>query len=73
MKKEEAKTKIEEGLKQMSCTDIIFADSEENLIVVTFNCRELTSFVTIIRGWFSSGVHLDPSKNRQYKLDFKNL
>jgi hypothetical protein len=73
MKTEEVKKIIEEALKNMGCTDILFPDLKEGLIVVIFNCKEITSFVTAIPGWTYSGIHLDTSKERQYKIDFQKL
>ena len=71
MNKTEALVKIEEALKKMNCTDIAFPDPQENLIVAVFNCKQVTSFVEDIQGWTYSGIHLDPTKVHQYKIDFK--
>lgn len=73
MQKEQVEKIIEEILKGMGCTEIVFTDSKEDFIVVTFNCKEITSFVTDIQGWTYSGIHLDPTHTRQYKIDFKKL
>ncbi len=70
---EEVKELIDESLKKMGCLDIIFPNSKEDLIVATFNCKEITSFVTGIPGWSYSGIHLDPTGKRQYKIDFKKM
>lgn len=70
MELNEVKIIIESSLKNMGCTDINFPKLEETLIGVVFNCREITSFVTEIPGWTYSGIHLDDSKSRQYKIDF---
>jgi hypothetical protein len=67
----EAKKKIEETLQNMGCTDISFPDMKDDLIVAVFNCKEITSFVADITGWFYSGIHLDPTHGHQYKIDFK--
>lgn len=67
---EEVKKIVANKLKEMGCTDITFPDSKENLIVATFNCKNLTSFKGIIEGWTYSGIHLDPTGKRQYKIDF---
>jgi len=71
MKKEEAKKNIIESLMAMGVTDINFPESPENLIVATFNSKQITSFVSEISGWTYSGIHLDPTGKRQYKIDFK--
>jgi hypothetical protein len=71
MKMQEIKKIIEESLKKMDCSDINFIDEKDNLIVVIFNCKEITSFITDLPGWTYSGIHLDPTKERQYKIDFK--
>lgn len=73
METEDIKRIAKEHLEKMGCTDIIFPNPKENLIVVTFNCREITSFVGDITGWTYSGIQLDPSNNRQFKIDFKKI
>jgi hypothetical protein len=73
MSTEETKELIRKSLEQMGATDILFPDPKEDLVVATFNCKEITSFVTSIPGWTYSGIHLDPTKNRQYKIDFSKL
>ncbi|GEM_PF-2111258 len=70
LNQEELKKEIEKILINMSCTDILFPDSKDNLVVVIFNCKELTSFKADLPGWIYSGIHLDPSKTRGYKIDF---
>ena len=70
---EKTKELVECSLKEMGATDILFPDTKDNLIVATFNCKEITSFVTNIPGWTYSGIHLDPTGKRQYKIDFQKL
>ena len=71
---EELKNKVENKLKEMGCEDIVFPDPKETLLVALFNCKEITSFNTELPGWTYSGIHLDPTGTRQYKIDFvKNL
>lgn len=55
----------------MGCSDIDFPDPKEDLIIATFNCKQLTSFQAQIDGWEYSGIHLDPSGKHQYKIDFR--
>jgi hypothetical protein len=71
MEKEQIMKKIKEILEKMGCTEVNFPDPKDDLIVVTFNCKNLTSFVADIPGWIYSGTQLDPSLSRQYKIDFK--
>lgn len=71
MNKKEALVKIEEVLKRMNCMNITFSDPKDDLIVAVFNCKEITSFVEDIPGWTYSGIHLDPTGQHQYKIDFK--
>lgn len=70
---EELKTEVEKVLVNMSCTDILFPDSKDNLLIATFNCKELISFKADLPGWAYSGIHLDPTKIRGYKIDFKKI
>ena len=71
MDKETAKTKIKETLTRMGSMDVSFEETDENTILVKFNCDRLTSFVEEIIGWSYSGISLDPTKERQYKINFK--
>jgi len=71
---EELKKIVEDKLKEMGGENILFPDPKENLLVALFNSKELTSFRADLAGWTYSGTHLDPTKSRQYKIDFiKNL
>ncbi len=72
MNTEEAKRIIEEVLKNMGGENISFQETKDkNLIIVLFNCKEITSFVTNIQGWTYSGIQLDPTGGHQYKIEFK--
>ncbi len=71
MEKEQALNIIEDSLKKMGCEDISFSYPKEDTIVAKFNCKEVTSFVSDLPGWTYSGIHLDPSKERQYQIEFK--
>ena len=74
MEKEELKKQIIEILEKMGCLDIVFRENiNEGIIIVLFNCRNLTSFKGSFDNWIYSGIHLDPSNERQYKLDFKKI
>ena len=67
----EAKKEIESALKEKGCYDIYFPDSNgDNTLTVLFNCKELTSFKYSLSGWEYSGIQLDETKERQYKIAF---
>lgn len=70
---EEARKLIKGLLEKKGCIDVSFPDLKDDIIVTTFNCKELTSFNQPIRGWVYSGIQLDPSRQRQYKIDFKKI
>lgn len=70
---EKIKQTIQKILEDMNCTDILFQESKDDLIVATFNCKEITSFVTVIPGWKYSGIQLDSSGERQYKIVFRKI
>ena len=70
---EELKTEITKALNNMGCNDILFPDPKDDLVVVIFNCKELTSFKMELPGWIYSGIHLDSTQTRQYKIDFTKL
>ena len=69
--KEEAQKEIEKKLMEKGCTEVFFTDPKDDLLVVLFNCKELTSFTNIINGWSYSGIQIDSSKQRQYRINFK--
>lgn len=73
MKSEDLQKTVKEHLERMGCTDVVFPDPKEDLVVATFNCKEVTSFVSDIEGWTYSGIQLDPTNNRQFKIDFRKL
>lgn len=70
---QELKKEVEKILTDMGCSDILFPDPKDDLIVTIFNCKELTSFQADLPGWTYSGIHLDPSGVRGYKIDFKHI
>ncbi len=72
MEKEQAQIKIKDVLEKMGYSDIIFRDVGSDFYVA-FNSKEITSFVADMAGWKYSGVQLDLSGERQYKIDFKKL
>lgn len=67
---EELKKIVEERVKEMGGENILFPDTKEDVLVVIFDSKELTSFRAELPGWTFSGTHLDPTKTRQYKIDF---
>lgn len=67
---DELKKIVEGKLRAMGGEEILFPDSKENLVMVLFNSKELTSFKAELPGWVYSGTHLDPTRVRQYKIDF---
>ena len=70
LNQEELKVEITKALQNMGCSDILFSVSKDDLIVVVFDCKELTSFKMELPGWTYSGIQLDPTRTRQYKIDF---
>jgi len=73
MDKEQLQKKIKEVLEKMGCTDVIFKDIETDSFYVAFNSKEVTSFVADLNNWKYSGIQLDASGERQYKIDFKKV
>ena len=73
LNQEELKVEITKALQNMGCSDISFLDSKDDLIVVVFNCKELTSFKMESPGWKYSGIQLDSTQTRQYKIDFTRI
>ena len=70
MDKEQLQEKIKDVLEKMGCTDVIFKDVGLDFYAA-FNSKEVTSFVASVDGWKYSGIQLDSSGERQYRIDFK--
>jgi len=71
---EELKKTVEKTLKEMGCTRIqLIETSNKEGVTATFDCKTLTSFKAEISGWTFSGINLDPTSVRQYKIDFIKL
>ena len=71
MTKEELKEKIEEILKKMGCENILFPENGEDLLNVLFNSKNVISFIAETPGWKHSGIQLDETKEREFKVSFK--
>lgn len=71
MDKEELKIKVKEILESMGYTDIEFSNGEESLLVVSFNAKELTSFIAELPGWNYTGIQLDTTRKHQYKIELR--
>jgi len=70
MNKEEVKLEIERKLTDMGCENVTFNGNDDNLLIALFDCKEVTSFKADLPGWIYSGIQLDPTRARQYKIDF---
>lgn len=73
MNKEVIQEKIKEILEKMGSTDVSFTDIGPDSFFVAFNSKEVTSFVADIDGWKYSGVQLNASGERPYKIDFQKI
>lgn len=73
MTKEELKEKIKEAIRIMGGKDILFSDNGDSMVTVLFNSEEVVSFKAETSGWRYSGIQLDESKTRQYKISFKKV
>jgi len=61
---------INDTLTKIGCTDVKFDDSKENLVLALFNCKEVISFNANLPGWQYTGIQLDPTHEREYKIEF---
>lgn len=57
-------------LEKMGCTNITFSNAPSNQVTVSFDCKDLTSFTADLPGWKYTGIELDPTGARQYKMEF---
>ncbi len=70
LSQEELKIEVTKTLENMGCSDILFPNPTDSLIIAVFNCKELTSFKMDLPGWIYSGIQLDPTHTRQYRISF---
>ena len=63
-------SEVAKSLENKGCSDILFPNSTDSLITAVFNCKELTSFQMDLPGWGYSGIQLDPTHTRQYRITF---
>ncbi|HLD04256.1 MAG TPA: hypothetical protein VJG90_00910 [Candidatus Nanoarchaeia archaeon] len=70
MLQEELIKKIKAALENMSCAEVSFPEPKDNFVIATFNCQALTSFKAELPGWKHSGISLDPSGKKQFKIEF---
>jgi len=70
MSKEDIKIIINEYLTKLGGSDVLFEEPDVNTIKALFNATELTSFKNEVSGWTNSGVQLDTSGQRKYKIEF---
>lgn len=64
---------ISETLNKNGVTDIKVDDSKENEVVVLFNCKEVISFNADLPGWQYTGIQLDPTHEKEYKIVFTQV
>jgi hypothetical protein len=69
---QEIQKTITDKLKDMGCENIIITEKNSRLISVVFDCKEITSFKTEIKGWGYSGIKLDAT-GQHYQIDFQQL
>lgn len=73
MNKEDLKSQIQGILTNMGYTSITFSNGPENIVVASFDAKELTSFKTELAGWTYSGIQLDMTGSRQYRIEFRKV
>ncbi|MBI4363382.1 MAG: hypothetical protein HY545_00860 [Candidatus Doudnabacteria bacterium] len=71
MSKEDIKNLINEYLTKIGCSGVLFDEPDENTIRALFDATELISFKNEVPGWTHSGIQLDTSGQRKYKIEFK--
>ncbi|OGG36771.1 hypothetical protein A2110_01010 [Candidatus Jorgensenbacteria bacterium GWA1_54_12] len=73
MNQEELKSEIQKKLTEMGFENILLRELDENTLIVLFNAKEITSFKEELSGWIYSGIYLDHSNERQYRIDFRKV
>ena len=70
MDKEELKEQVKKILENLGATEIQLSDVEPNKVIVTFNWENVISFKASLPGWTYTGIQLDPTNGRKYKIEF---
>lgn len=70
MEKEELKNIVKKVLEDLGAKDVQFKDIGLDKVVAIFNWEKIVSFKAEINGWKYTGIQLDSTKERQYKIEF---
>lgn len=70
MNKEELKEKVKKLLEGLGATEIQFSDVEPNKVIASFNWKNVISFKAFLPGWTYTGIQLDLTNGRKYKIEF---
>ncbi len=73
MSVEGIKDLINQYLTKIGCSGVLFEEPDQNTIRALFDAAELISFKDDVPGWVNSGIQLDQSRQRQYKIEFKKI
>ncbi len=73
MTKEELKQKIKDILEKMGCESILFSENGENSLNALFNSKDVISFKAETPEWEYSGIQLDETEEREFKISFKKI
>ena len=69
MEKEELKQQVKKTLEELGAKDIQFLEDGDK-VIASFNWEKVVSFKVILDGWKYTGIQLDPTRERQYKIEF---
>lgn len=72
MNNEQIKNVLNDYLTQSGATEVIFEETE-NSVAALFNSREVISFKTNIPGWTHSGIQVDNTGKREYKIELRRV
>jgi len=70
MNKEELQEEAGKILSELGARDVKFSDEASDKIVASFNWENVVSFKPSLSGWTYSGIQLDPTKEREYRIEF---
>jgi len=70
MDKEKLKKQVKQILEELGATEIQFPDTGPDKVIVNFNWKNVISFKASLSGWTYTGIQLDPTNGRKYKIEF---
>lgn len=70
MNQEELKEQVKKLLEELGAQGIEFPNTEPHRVIARFNWKNVVSFKASLPGWEYSGIQLDPTREKEYQIEF---